>query len=232
MAPWQYIPQPPSRAPLRVGVLALSSDCGPEAEFPIFLKHWLAFPASGKLPLAIMMTARMDNGDTTTLETLKSMAAVMQASAMSIYPYQDEACKTLDVLIFGCTSGSLAIGESEVERLITTSKPCKTVIQVSASIRDALNALGAKKIAVLTPYVDEVNVTVDKFMASMGVEVVACASFGCPTDFEINAVTPGALMDAGVKLVRSAPQTVDALFISCTALLVSTRLAAMETELG
>ena len=170
MAPWHYIPQPPSRPPLRVGILALSSDCGPEAEFPRFLRHWLTFPASGALPLAIMMTARMDNGETTTVETLKAMADVMQASAMSIYPYDDQARKTLDVLIFGCTSGSLAIGESEVERLITASKPCKAVVQVSASVRDALTALGAKRIAVLTPYVAEVNATVDKFMASMGVD--------------------------------------------------------------
>lgn len=232
MPAWPVVPHSPSVPPLRIGLLTLATDYGTETELAHLLNRWLAFPTSGALPAAVLSIARLPVAEQLTPETLVGVAAGIQTAAASIFPYDCEQRKTLDVCIFGCTSASLAIGEDRVARLLTESKPARAIVQVATAVREAIGRLGARRVAVLTPYVASVNESVDAFLESMQLEVVARASFGCPTDFDTNLIRPDTVEAAGLALVRSAAVLPEMLFISCTGLMMCSRLQTMEAALG
>ena len=83
----------------------------------------------------------------------------------------------LDVVAFGCTSASMALGEEEVFRQIHRARPkvaCTTPVTAAFA---AFKALGARRIGVLTPYAPEVNAVVRDYLNAHGAEVAAFATF-------------------------------------------------------
>ena len=82
----------------RVGLVALATDLCSEAEL------------RGMFPAGVeMYTNRVLNANPTTLENLRKMAPDIGRAARGIVPDVD-----LDVMIYGCTSGTVAIGEREI----------------------------------------------------------------------------------------------------------------------
>ena len=89
-----------------------------------------------------------------------------------------EAAKVLatakpDLIVFGCTSGSLIKGHGYDQKLIhqmeeVSGVPC---ITTTTAVTAALEEMNAKKVAISTPYCDAVNEIEKKFLEDSGYEV-------------------------------------------------------------
>ncbi len=198
----------------RIGMVALATDAVSELDVARLL------PA-GEVALYVN---RVENANTVTLESLAAMAHDLGRAAAGILP---EA--PLDAMIYGCTSGTIAIGEEAVFERLRRARPglpCTTPITAA---RAAFEVLGVTSVAVLTPYIDEINQTVRAHLEDHGIRVVAMASFHAATDSETARIPPRAIRDAAIALDRGEAQ---ALFVSCTALRAIDAIAEIEAALA
>ena len=197
-----------------IGLIALASDSVIEPE----LRRFLPDDGIGLYVNRIPMPAAAN------VETLGTMARDITETTRGLMPDNP-----LDVIAFGCTSGTMTIGEERVAEQIRAARPgvaCSDPI--SAGLK-GLRALGCRRIALLTPYVDEVNELVGAYVARHGFEIAVKGSFKQNGDPEICRVPPADIFRAGLELGGGE---VDGLFISCTALRVSPVLGELEAALG
>ena len=83
----------------------------------------------------------------------------------------------LDVVAYGCTSASMAIGEERVFEHIRSVRPgAKCTTPITAAFA-AFRAFGAKRIGLLTPYRADVNRIVASYVTARGFEVPVFGSF-------------------------------------------------------
>jgi maleate isomerase len=167
---------------------------------------------------------RLANRNPTTLENLRAMAAGLGEAAAVILPGE-----RLDAIAFACTSAVVALGAEAVLSRLAAGRPgvpCTTPMTAAVA---AFDRLGMRRIALLTPYVDEVNRSMCRFFADHGIEVTALASFGLESDADMARVPPDAIRDAGLL---ADSERAEALFISCTALPVFGLIARIEAAIG
>jgi len=198
-----------------IGLIVLASDQTVEYEFRRIFD----------LPGVALYQSRIYNDATITPETLKAMEGGMTEAASLILPGIP-----LDVVAYGCTSGAMTIGDDRVAELIHKVRPgvaCTTPMKATLA---ALEALGARRIALLTPYLDEINQTMRGFIEARGVSVPVMGSFNEPNDNKVGRISPASIRAAVLELGRS--ELVDAVFVACTALRVVEIAAEIETELG
>ncbi|MEM7223199.1 MAG: Asp/Glu racemase [Pseudomonadota bacterium] len=198
-----------------IGLIALASDCVIEPELRRFL------PPDEGIGLYVN---RIPMPRVANVETLGGMARDITETTRGLMP--DDK---LDVIAFGCTSGTMTIGAEGVAERIRAARPAVACSDpVSASLK-GLRALGCRRIALLTPYVDEVNEVVGSYVAGQGFEIALKGSFKQAGDPEICRVPPNDIFRAGLELGSGE---VDGLFVSCTALRVSPVLAELEAAIG
>ena len=213
---WQEMPHSydegsPTKA--AIGLVTLANDITIEPEIVTFLPPGVAL-YSNRIPCSEALT----------VESLRSMERNITETAALINPGE-----RLDVVIFGCTSGTMAIGDDVVRERIKAAKPdVETTDPITAGIT-GLKRLGCKRIAVLTPYPDDVNDVVARFITSKGMSIEAHGSFKLVSSSATCRVTPDSIYDAGMALANT---DVDGLFISCTALRVSPVIGRLEADLG
>jgi maleate isomerase len=205
--------QPADRA--MIGLITLATDPVIEDE----MRRYLPVPGVGIFANRIPMATRVD------LSTLGAMADGLADAARLILPNDD-----LDVVAYGCTSGSMTIGPDRVAELVRQAKPGAKVTNPITAGLTGLKTLGAKRLAVITPYIDEVNAPLAEFIEGQGFEIVARASFKQETDPEICRVSPASIREAALQ-VGAAPEA-DALFISCTGMRASGIIGKLEDDLG
>lgn len=136
----------------------------------------------------------------------------------------------VDVLIYGCTSGSLLKGkdwEAQLTKKIETHVHIPT-ITTAGSVVEGLRGLNSVKIAVFTPYIDEINALEKAFLESYGFQVTWINGLGLRDNIEIGKTSPETIK----KLIESHPVDVDAVFVSCTNLPVLGLIEELEAHLG
>jgi len=79
----------------------------------------------------------------------------------------------------------------------------------------ALNTVGARRIVVGTPYLDEINQREVQYMSARGFDILAIEGLNLEKDSDMVRVTPGFIKDFALTLDR---EDADAIFISCGAL--------------
>ena len=135
----------------------------------------------------------------------------------------------IDVVAFSCTSGTVAAGVDRVARAIDAAKPgIPFTTPITAAVA-AFRHLRVRRIAVLTPYIDEVNEAIRGFLEAAGLEVVEFGSFHLRTEQEIASVPPETIVAAGRSI---AGPDAEALFISCTGLQGHAAIATLEAATG
>jgi maleate cis-trans isomerase len=154
---------------------------------------------------------------------LMGMAAGASAAASLL------ADARVDRIVFHCTgvtTFSPEIGEkirSEIESL--TGIP---TIVTSDAIVAALNALQARRIALLTPYVELVHEREKAFLNGRNIDVILDKALGLNTNTEMGALEPAFL----ARFVHdNTTAAADAYFLSCTALRSAGVIAKLEAEL-
>lgn len=108
-----------------------------------------------------------------------------------------------------------------------TGLPCTTM---SASICEALTALGAHRIAIGTAYTDEVNSTLRSYLTDSGFHVASLSGLGLTEIDDIHAVTPNAVSDLARRAAAEAKEP-DAVFVSCGGLPALHLAGDVEDEL-
>lgn len=148
----------------------------------------------------------------------------------------DEAARLLatgqpDIILFGCTSGSLIKGFGYDQELIKRIEDTTGVraMTTSSAVIAALRALGAKRIVVSTPYIDTVNEIEKKFLEDNGFEVL-CIKGLQNLDPNLMPRTPLRQMYHLTKEVLHPDA--DAIFISCTGLGIAHGIPMMERDFG
>ena len=136
----------------------------------------------------------------------------------------------LDTVAYACTSASLLIGEQVVATVLRASKPKVPVTTPLTAAKAAFRALNAGRIALLTPYVGEINDRLHVHFQQAGFPVTAMGGFFNSSDPEVVRIDPQSILAASRRLTHKAD--VDLLFIACTALRASALVPRLERELS
>ena len=174
---------------------------------------------------AAVYHSRILNDDHITPDNLRAMAPRITDSASLITPDTP-----LDVVAYGCTSASMAIGEEAVFEKIKKAKPgaqCTTPITAAFA---AFKAFNAKRVGVLTPYPADVNRIVAGYMTGKGIEVPVFGSFNEDLDTRVSRICAASIESGVRELVQQA--SVDAIFVSCTSVRLVDACQEMEDKLG
>jgi len=195
----------------RVGLLVPSSNTTMEPEF------YMMAPAGVSIHTARMRLVE------TTAETLIEMAEYAESEADLL------ATAEVDVIVYGCTTGSLVGGVEWEEGLVQRIESGTGVptLSTSGAVVDALKAVNARRVAVATPYTDDLNELERDFLESYGMEVTAIRGLGIVRNVDIGRTEREAVR----KLARSVAGGADAVFISCTNLPTIDLIEPLEAEL-
>lgn len=169
--------------------------------------------------------SRIVNSAEITPETLREMDDRIAPGVAVIRPGE-----RLDVVAFGCTSASMVLGEDRVIARIRESRPNAACTTPITAARVALNSLGAKRVALLTPYMRTINESMRDYLVNRGINVVRMGSFEHSDDNEVARIDAQSVRNAILALGRH--EDVDAVFVSCTSLRLADQAALIEGELG
>jgi maleate isomerase len=200
----------------RIGLIVLATDYTIEHE-------WRAIMAG--LEGVALYESRIFNDSRITPETLRAMEPRIAEAAGVILPGD-----VLDVVAYGCTSASMAIGEEKVFENIRSARTgvrCTTPITAAFA---AFRAFGARRIGVLTPYRADVNRIVADYIRARGFDVPVFGSFNEENDAKVARISPVAIK-AGIDRIRQLA-AVDAVFVSCTSVRLAEAAADIEAEIG
>ena len=198
----------------KVGLLALSTDLTIENDFQSICQ---------KLPLDLFVN-RIHNENPLTKENLLKMYDQIEPVTKKILPGQK-----INTVAYGCTSGTIAIGEDKVKEKVQLAKPdCYVTTPITSAIK-AFKEMNLKKIALFTPYPESVNKTILEYFNNKKINIISFSTFNIDLDEDIASVDPNFLSETLSKLDIS---DADALFISCTALPALEILDEVEKKIG
>ena len=184
----------------KVGLLALTTDLTIEKDFNSIFSE---------LPIDIFVN-RIHNENPLTKENLLKMRDQIEGITEKILPGEK-----INTVAYGCTSGTIAIGEDKVKENIQLAKPdCYVTTPITSAIK-AFKLMNIKKISVFTPYPESVNKTIYDYFSKKNIDVRSFATFNLDLDADFANIDPKHLFETLINLDTSGA---DALFISCTAL--------------
>jgi maleate isomerase len=168
--------------------------------------------------------ARAPIPDSITAETLAAQVDHLADAAATLLPDG-----SLDVVCYACTSGSLVIGEERVFAEFRKGAPNAEPTTLITGVIRALRAVGAKSVAVATPYLEEIDRQEDDYLRAAGFDVVNIDGLRIEKDSDMVRVPPAYIVDFALSADR--PEA-DALFISCGALRTLDVVGEIERRAG
>lgn len=135
----------------------------------------------------------------------------------------------LDVVCFACTSGSVAVGEERAIAELRKGAPQAAATTLITCVRKALEAVGAQRIAVVTPYADELNHNVANYFLQHGFSITRFEGLNLNYDREMVRVPPDFLAEVAGE--TDSPEA-EAVVISCGALRSIEVIDQIEQRLG
>ena len=199
----------------RIGIIVLASDHTIEYEFRQCVN----------IPGVAFYESRIPNSPDITPETLQAMEDHISDRAAVILPGVQ-----LDVVAYCCTSGTMIIGENRVFEKIYTGRPeAEPTTPITAAF-SAFKALGIKRIGVLTPYSDEINLFMRAYIENKGFSVPVFGSFNEENDNRAARISPHSIRNAILEIGQR--DEVEGVFLSCTSLRLVDSVEKIEQELG
>ena len=198
----------------KIGLVALSTDFSIEKDFNSVLLN---------LPIDLFVN-RLPFFNPLTNENLIKMTEKLTEVTKNILPDQ-----TLDVVAYGCTSGTIAAGIDQIINKIQSAKPnCKVITPITSAVK-ALKHLNLKKISVFTPYSQAINEKVISYFKNEKFDIKSFASFNLESDLDIGKIDPNYLLEVLAKMDINGA---DAIFVSCTALPVFEIIQELENKIN
>lgn len=137
-----------------------------------------------------------------------------------------------DMVFFGCTTGSLIGGDGYDQRIsaqLQEACGARYASTTTTAVLKALERVGAKRLTIVTPYPDPVNLEEKIFLEHLGYTVDAIAGLNYENPKFIPLATPDMVFDLAMKTWQP---TSDALFISCTGLCILEVIPRLEEALN
>jgi maleate isomerase len=193
---------------LRAGVLIPSGNSVAEPELRAMLP-----------PDVSMLVTRLALRGSSRDELMRMLDQLEPAAALL-------ADADVDVVVFHCTAVSTFAPDMAVgirDRIAkATGKKCFTTAD---AVLGALSKLGARRISLLTPYIDEVHRREIDFLKANGFEVEGGANLGIDTNAQMSQLEPQAILDWAQRNISEAA---DVCFLSCTAIKSAPVIAELE----
>ena len=162
--------------------------------------------------------------DSITVATLEAQAELLADCASTLLPDG-----SLDVVCYGCTSGSLVIGEERVLSELRKGAPGAMATSLITGVVRALKTVGARRIVVATPYLQEINEREAAYLESVGFDVLSIAGLGLEKDSDMVRVAPDFIAEFALSQMRGSA---DAVFVSCGALRALDVIDEIEARAG
>ncbi len=162
--------------------------------------------------------------DSITNETLAAQADLLAECASLLLPDG-----SLDVVCYACTSGSLVIGEKRVFAELKRGAANARATSLITGVIRALKTVQAKRIAVATPYLDEVNQREIEYLEQSGFEVLSICGLNLEKDSDMVRVSAEYIAEFALSQDR---EDADAIFISCGALRALEVVDEIEARAG
>lgn len=190
----------------RLGIIILDVDEVIEEEFPKIMD----------LPNGVVLYhARMGKGPKVTKDDLNGLIKGVPSVSALLPPFP------FSVIGFACTSAAVEIGETKLGELVAAGLErvggdihADHVTNPLTAAKRALKHLGAKKVAVLTPYTEDITENEVASFMKAGFSVDRVGYFNRTYDKMIVRIEPKSVLAAVVELARSDKP--DAIFVSCT----------------
>lgn len=211
--PWTPVLDAGRHHRARLGFILMSTDLAAEADFFDMAPEGVA-----------VHITRLKTQDYTTKETLSHHILHMADAASRIQPDLKP-----EVISYSCTSGSIVIGENRVMEEIKKGAPWAQPMCLVQGVLDALNEIGAKKIVVGTPYLDEINTAEAEYLLQKGFEIVDIQGLNLKTGTEMGQVTPKSWKEFAIEIDH--PEA-DAIFMSCGGIRVLEVVQDIEDATG
>jgi len=197
----------------RIGLLVPSSNTTAEPEFCRMAPEGVSVHA-----------ARMRLTEVTP-EALLEMGRRSEEAAREL------ADAEVDVIVYGCTTGSLIGGpDFDLELARRLEAVCRLpVVTAATAVAEALRELGVRNVAVATPYTDDLNLREKVFLEGKGFRVAGMRGLGIVRNAEIGRLHPS----VAYELARGAftPEA-EGVFISCTNFRAIEVIDPLEKDLG
>ncbi|MGC1487751.1 MAG: arylmalonate decarboxylase [Albidovulum sp.] len=211
--PWQPVLDGGRHHRAQLGFILMSTDLAAEQDF-------LDMAPKG---VGVHIT-RLKTDDHTTNETLARHIEHMADAASRLQPDMRP-----QVVSYCCTSGSIVNGEERVFEEIRKGAPWARPMCIVTGVVDALHELGAKKLVVGTPYIDEINTAEAEFLVAKGFEVLDIQGLNLKTGIEFGQVTPAYLKQFAIEIDQP---DADVIFLSCSGIRALEVAAEIEQATG
>ena len=137
-----------------------------------------------------------------------------------------------DLFVFGCTSAGSLFGLDYDVKLcgeLGDLAGCPALGVINAA-SDALDKAKAEKLAVITPYIEDLTQSVAKALETNGREVVAAHGMGISVNVELADPTPTEIVKFAKNNLKN--DNFDTLFVSCTNFRALEARPLLEKEFG
>ncbi len=123
----------------------------------------------------------------------------------------------IDVIAFGCTSGSFLHGPGYDDKITSEIKDATggvSTVVTAAAVVDALKSLNVTKISACSPYTDAINERLKEFYSHAGFDILNFAAVDPKRVNSIHDAPPEVALELALSV--NTPES-EAIFISCTA---------------
>lgn len=162
--------------------------------------------------------------DEISVETLLEMKKGLQRAAKEL------SSAEVNVIIYGCTSGSLIKGLDFDQEIIGEIEEETEIVgtTTSTAVLNALRAVDAEKIAIGTPYPDVINEKVKTFFEQSGFSVTHIKGLSIYPDVDVGKQEPYIAYNLGIDVDSD---DADCVFLSCTDFRTVEIIEALEKRL-
>ena len=201
--------------PPPMGLVVLQVDETIEGEFR---------EAFGESKNQIFVT-RIPSGLEVTAESLFSMERHIKAAA-KLLPQSRE----FSVIGYGCTSASAIIGSEKISELIKSGCHTRKVTNPLLAATEFAKHIKVSKLALLSPYIEEVNTPLRKAFGNNGLSTEVFGTFGEGKEEKVARISESSTIEAAITLGQT--ESVEAVFISCTNLRTFNCLGKIANEIN
>jgi len=160
-----------------------------------------------------------------------------EAEIAMIEKYAKPAAKDLgtanpDLLVFGCTSAGALFGldyDAAFCKSLGELAGCPAVGIINAASR-AVTEAKSRRIALITPYIDDLTQAVAKALEGDGREVIAAHGMGITVNVELADPSPEEIVEFARSKLKG--KSFDTLFVSCSNFRALEAKPALEKEFG
>ncbi len=135
-----------------------------------------------------------------------------------------------ECLAYCCTSASAQIGLTRIGDILRSAADTRSVTNPVSALIAACRHLGLSRLALLSPYSEEVSTRLREVVAANGVDTPVFGSFEVIEDARVVRIDGESIIAGTRALLKQGG--VDGVFLSCTNLRTLEVIAPLEEELG